>query len=68
MATEVEDDTFDMEGMEEEDGVDAIEYLGALLQTSEGETIADVLAGLSKHLENQNKILIKIFSVLSKPT
>jgi len=53
----------EMEGSEE--GMDAIEYLGSLLQTEEGENITTVISNLSKHLENQNKILIKILSVIS---
>jgi hypothetical protein len=45
--------------------VDAIEYLGSLLQTEDGDSITTVIATLAKHLESQNKILIKILSTLS---
>jgi len=51
---------------EEPEEVDAIEYMGSLLQTEEGETIPDVLKMLCQHMENQNKILIKILSALNK--
>jgi ribosomal 50S subunit-associated protein YjgA (DUF615 family) len=50
---------------DEEDGMDAIEYLGAFLQTEEGETVTQVLDKIAKHMENQNKILIKILSALT---
>lgn len=51
----------------DEEGLDPIEYLGSLLQTEEGENIADVLKQVAKHLENQNKLLIKIVSALAPP-
>jgi hypothetical protein len=50
---------------EEGEEVDAIEYLGSLLQTEDGDSITTVIATLAKHLESQNKILIKILSTLS---
>jgi hypothetical protein len=50
---------------EGEEEVDAIEYLGSLLQTEDGDSITTVIATLAKHLESQNKILIKILSTLS---
>ena len=50
---------------EVEEEVDAIEYLGSLLQTEDGDSITTVIATLAKHLESQNKILIKILSTLS---
>ena len=51
----------------DEECLDPIEYLGSLLQTEEGENIADVLKQVAKHLENQNKLLIKIVSALAPP-
>lgn len=54
---EIEDD--------DEEGVDPFEYLGSLLQTDEGENITQVLNKLASHVENQNKILIKIMSILN---
>jgi hypothetical protein len=58
-----------MSGQEEEmsevEEVDAVEYLASLLQTEDGESITTVIATLAKHLESQNKILIKILSTLS---
>lgn len=53
---EIEDD--------DEDGVDPFEYLGSLLQTEDGTSITEVLNKLNSNLENQNKILIKMLSVL----
>lgn len=49
-----------------DEGVDPFEYLGSLLQTDEGESITTVLNKISSHIENQNKILIKIMSILNK--
>ena len=51
--------------MDEDDGVDPFEYLGSMLQTDEGESITNVLNKISSHIENQNKILIKIVSLLN---
>lgn len=62
------DDVIDMTGMDDdgEEGVDILEFLAASLQSSEGESLADILSTLTKHVENQNKILIKIASLLVK--
>lgn len=46
--------------------VDPIEYIGSLLQTEDGETIPDVLKMLCQHLENQNKVLVKILTAMKK--
>ena len=66
------DDQFDEEDFEEMP--DPIEALGAFLSTDDGETIATSLAGLkdaavliSKHLEKQNLILVKLLTALSAP-
>ena len=60
-----EDDEFEMG--EEEEGFNPLEDL---LVTDDGENIANALKNsidrVGKHLENQNKILIKIFGVLNK--
>lgn len=56
----------DIEIEDDDEGVDPFEYLGSLLQTEEGEGIATVLNKISSHIENQNKILIKIVSILNK--
>jgi hypothetical protein len=48
------------------EGVDPFEYLGSLLQTEDGTSIADVLNKLASQLENQNKILIKMLSNMQK--
>jgi hypothetical protein len=61
------DDVIDLTEMDGEDeGMDILEFLASSLQSSEGESIADVLSTLTKHVENQNKILIKIASLLVK--
>lgn len=49
---------------EDEEGVDPFEYLGSLLQTEDGTSITEVLSKLCANLENQNKILIKMLSVI----
>lgn len=50
--------------LSDDDGVDPFEYLGSLLQTEEGTSIAEVLSKVNANIENQNKILIKLLSVL----
>jgi hypothetical protein len=61
-----EDDEFEI-GDEEDEGFNPLEDL---LVTDDGENIANALKNsidrVGKHLENQNKILIKIFGVLNK--
>ncbi len=49
----------------DDEGVDPFEYLGSLLQTEDGTGIAEVLNKLASHVESQNKILIKMLSILS---
>lgn len=51
---------------EDDEGISEIEYLGALLQTEEGETITSVLDRISKHIENQNKLFVKLVVGLEK--
>jgi ribosomal 50S subunit-associated protein YjgA (DUF615 family) len=51
---------------EELEEVEPIEYIGSLLQTEDGETIPDVLKMLCQHLENQNKVLVKILTAMKK--
>ena len=53
---------------DDEEGVDMVEYLGSLLQTDDGESLATVVDKVSKQLETQNKILLKMLSVLSSKT
>lgn len=48
----------------EPEEVDAIGFIGSLLQTEDGETIPDVLKSLVAQLEMQNKILVKMLSAL----
>lgn len=56
------EDEFD----EDDEGITEIEYLGALLQTDEGESITQVLDRISKHIENQNKLFVKLVLGLEK--
>lgn len=51
---------------EDDEGISEIEYIGALLQTEEGETITSVLDRISKHIENQNKLFVKLVVGLEK--
>ena len=64
-----EDEEMDFDEDEEmDDGMDLLEALSQLFTTEDGETVASALVGLKNATEMQNKILIKILSVLSKPT
>jgi hypothetical protein len=63
---EEEDDEFDMEGLDDDGGMDLMDALGNFLSTDEGDSIANVLGGIKTQLEMQNKILVKIFGVLNK--
>ena len=56
------EDEFD----DDDEGITEIEYLGALLQTDEGESITQVLDRISKHIENQNKLFVKLVLGLEK--
>ena len=51
---------------DEEMGFDLGSVLEPFLATEDGQTVCTALVTISKHLENQNKILIKILSQLSK--
>jgi hypothetical protein len=62
-----EDEEMDFdEEMEMDDGGDLLDALGQMFTTEEGETVASAMVGVKVALEMQNKILIKILSVLSK--
>lgn len=70
---EEEDDIVISEGGDEDDDEDGFENpLVDLLVTSEGENIADgvvnALDRIAKHIDNQNKIFVKLYTVLSKMT
>jgi hypothetical protein len=56
------------EEMDMEDGGDLLDALSQMFTTEEGETVASAMVGVKVALEMQNKILIKILSVLSKPS
>jgi hypothetical protein len=59
---EEEEDEFDEEDMEFDEGMDLGAVLEPFLATEDGQTIATALVSIAKHMENQNKILIKILS------
>ena len=65
---EDEDDDGDDDDGEEyeeyEQSPDLFEILSGLMVTREGETIADVLAGINENLDKHNKIMYKLFKVL----
>ena len=68
---EEEEDTELEEGEEEEYDEDDMGFdLGAALEpflaTEDGQTVATALVTIGKHMEMQNKILVKILSKLSK--
>lgn len=56
----------DEEDLEMDEGVDLLDALSQMFTTEDGETVASAMAGVKTALEMQNKILIKILSVLSK--
>jgi len=63
-----DDDSDDEDGEGEyeeyEQSPDLFEILSGLMVTREGETIADVLAGINENLDKHNKIMYKLFKVL----
>jgi len=62
---EVDDEDYGEEE-EEEDGFDLGAVLEPFLATEDGQTICTALVTISKHMEMQNKILVKILTQLSK--
>ena len=63
-----EDEEMEFDEEEEEFGeTDLLDALGSWFTTEDGETVASAMAGVKTALEMQNKILIKILSVLNKP-
>lgn len=62
-----EDEEMEFDEDEEMDeGVDLLEALSQMFTTDDGETVASALVGMKNAMEMQNKILIKILSVLNK--
>lgn len=64
---EGEDDGLEFDEGEEmgDFGMDIGAMLDPYLATEDGDTVATALVSISKHMENQNKILIKILSAIS---
>jgi len=58
------DDSEGGEYEEYEQPPDLFEILSGLMVTREGETIADVLAGINENLDKHNKIMYKMFKIL----
>jgi len=57
----------ELEEFDEEFGeADLLDALGSWFTTEDGETVASAMSGVKTALEMQNKILIKILSVLTK--
>jgi len=65
MGDEEEEEEVD-EDYDEEDGFDLGAVLEPFLATEDGQTICTALVTISKHMEMQNKILVKILTQLSK--
>ena len=63
---DIGDEELDDGDYDEEMGFDLGSVLEPFLATEDGQTVCTALVTISKHLENQNKILIKILSQLSK--
>ena len=63
---EVEDVEDDEEEDEDEEGFDLGGLLAHTLITPEGETLVGALTKISNTLETQNKILIKLLTLLKK--
>ena len=51
---------------DEEEGFDLGAVLEPFLATEDGQTVCTALVTISKHMEMQNKILVKILTQLSK--
>jgi hypothetical protein len=62
---DMEDEEED-EYMDEEMGFDLTSALEPFLATEDGQTVATALVTIGKHLEMQNKILVKILSKMAK--
>jgi hypothetical protein len=64
---ELGDDGEELEdGDYEDEGFDLGAVLEPFLATEDGQTICTALVTISKHMEMQNKILVKILTQLSK--
>ena len=61
-----EGDEEEEEEYDEEMGFDIAASLEPFLATEDGQTVATALVTIGKHLEMQNKILVKIMSKISK--
>jgi hypothetical protein len=59
-----EDDEEESDDEEEDDGI--VDLLANTLATPDGDTLCGTLVQISNTLETQNKILIKLLSVISK--
>ena len=63
---ELEDEELDDEEMEEFDmGMDLTAVLEPFLATEDGQTICTALVSISKHMEMQNKIFVKMLTAIT---
>ena len=66
-----DEDEFDEEDMDDEDMMDMGGLLTSLLTTEDGDNVCTALVNigaiLNKHMETQNKILVKILAKLGAP-
>ena len=65
---DLEDEEGDYDEEEMDMGFDLTSALEPFLATEDGQTVATALVTIGKHLEMQNKILVKMLSKLSKDT
>lgn len=56
----------EQEMIEDEEGVSEVEFLASFLQTDDGDSFTQVLDRISKHIENQNKLFVKLVIGLEK--
>ena len=61
-----EDEEIEIEDEDEEDDMMMENPLMDLLVTSDGVSIADAVDKVARHLDAQNKIFIKLYTLLSK--
>ena len=63
---ELEDDIYENEDEDEPYMMDMGGLLSSVLATEEGDTVCSALVNISRHMEVQNKILIKMLSQMQK--
>ena len=63
-----DDEDIDLEMLEDEDGymMDMGNLLSSILATEDGDTVCSALVNISRNIEVQNKILIKMLAQMQK--